>query len=480
MAIPVDAFVLSKSLALVEKTKRRVAQIDMAIFPTNSSGIARELLSVTLDSLGNRVFWEAMSPAALYNTLIHIQGLVEKVEASTSDHISWPLVSYCDHFWKLLLPTEEVQIFYSVFAEHNYSIGSFTNSLRLLLENVLPPSEIDRIIGGKQLYCLQIASLEDENLPLYANLGHEFGHALYRDREQQIIPIFVAECTDVFKSINSALIAEDSGPANRRLNRVVWIVKSIATELFCDLVGSMLAGPAFFLSLHEMGWGTDQNSWIMKLSPKDSRIRAYPSFAFRLSCVKKFMQLDTFVQTLQQKLESLPDEKDALKKTPTYVTVIPESHLADYVSVRPVSEVDAKAIQEAIEEDIPALKQCLEKFITRCSDEILASLRSQPEFSPVSPEQVFELIRRLDSEIIPNIIPSTVPKDSLLGVPASFATILNASALYRMYVLLTRKGDHCSEEINLQIQKVERLTAKALEVSYIQRDFNRWRGEESK
>jgi len=479
MTIPVDDFILSKSLSLIEKTKRSVAQIDTAVFPTASSEIARKLLSAALDSLGNRVFWEAMSPEALYNTLIHIQGLVAKVEASTSDHISWPLVSYCDHFWKLLLPTGEVQIFYSVLAEHNYSIGSFTNSLRLLLENVLPPPEIDRILGGKQLYCLQIASLEDENLPLYANIGHEFGHALYRDREPQIISIFTAECHDVFMSIYSVLTAKESGLANRRMNRVAWIVRSIATELFCDLVGSILAGPAFLLSLHEMGWGTDQNSWIMKLSPKDSRIRAYPSFAFRLSCVKKFIQLDAFVQTLRQKLDSLRD-KDELKKIPTYVTDITENHLADYVSVRPVSEVDAKAIQEAIEKDIPVLKQCLEKFITRCSEEILAPLSSQPEFLPVSGEQVFELIRRLDAEIIPNIIPSTVQEESLLGVPASFATILNASALYRMYVLLTREKDLGSKEINLQIQKVDRLTAKAIEVSYIQREFNRWKVEEGK
>jgi len=480
MAIPVDAFVLSKSLALIEKTKRRVTQIDTAVFPTASSDIARKLLSDTLDSLGNRVFWQAMSPEALYNTLIHIQELVEKVEASTSDHISWPLVSYCDHFWNLLLPTGEVQIFYSVFAVHNYSIGSFTNALRLLLENVLPPTEIDRILGGKQLYCLQIASLEDENLPLYANLGHEFGHALYLDREPQINPIFVAECKDVFNSIGSTLTAKDPRLANRRVNRLGWIFKSIATELFCDLVGSMLAGPAFLLSLHEMGWGTDQNSWTMKLSPKDSRTQAYPSFAFRLSCVIKFMQLDTFVRALQQNLETLPDEKDALKKIPTYLTAIPEGHLADYVSIRPVSEVDAKAIQEAIEKDIPVLKQFLNKFITRCSAEILASFRSQPEFSPVSGEQVFELIRRLDAGIIPNIIPSTVLKERLLGVPASFATILNASALYRMYLLLTREGALGSEEINLQTQRVERLTAKALEVSYIQHDFNSWRAEESK
>jgi hypothetical protein len=89
-----DSLIFSKSLALIEKTRRRVRQIDSANFPTASSAEAVELLLGALDSLGNKAFWPAMSPEALYNTLISIQELVVEVEASTSDHISWPLVSY--------------------------------------------------------------------------------------------------------------------------------------------------------------------------------------------------------------------------------------------------------------------------------------------------------------------------------------------------------------------------------------------------
>ncbi len=503
MTTQIDSLVLSKSLALVEKTKRRVVQIDTAAFPTHSSDIARNLLLAAIESLGNKVFWEAMNPEALYHALIQIQSLVERVEASTSDHISWPLVSYCDHFWKLLFPNGDREIFYSVFAEHNYGISSFTHRLRLLLESVLPPVEIDRILGKQHLYCLQIASLEDENLPLYANIGHEFGHALYWSKENDLFLIFKAEFQNTISLISSGFTKTNPSISKRLTIRMVWALKSIATELFCDLVGSMIAGPAFLLSLYEMGWGTDHNSWSTKLSPKDSNIRAYPSFAFRLGCVKAHLNLAKFAEELRVKFESLPDtlgdefhsrlvklpgkipeelqakltslrnRRKALNKVGEHVTDIPDDHIADHVSVRPAGDGDAKAIEQALENNLLELKQSLENFVRRCSKEILFVLRDQKAFDDVSGSQVFELIRRLDADILPNIIPDDT--DPLLGIPATFATILNASALFRMHVLMVRDGNFNTEEINRQIQKVEQLTAKAFEVSYIQHDFNAWK-----
>ena len=470
MPFDTDGLILSKSLALVEKTRWRVSQIDTAGFPTVSTEIPRNLLLTTLDSMGNQSFWSAMNPEAFYSALIQIQDLVEKVEASTSDHISWPLVSYCDHFWKLLFPANEAKIFYSVFAEHNYGIGSFTESLRLILDPVLPPSEIDRIIDKKKVYFLQIASMEDENLPLYANIGHEFGHALFWAKESEILKILFEETISVLRIIQNALNTQDAALAGRRFTRILWIVKGIATELFCDQVGGMIAGPAFLLSLHEMGWGTDANLWSTRLSPRDASTKAYPSFAFRLSCLKSFLDTEDFEKELTHKLEPLPRAKGSLKTISSHVAEIPTQHTRDHPSVRPESDGDAKAIRQAVETHLAQIKTVLAKYLERCSLEILKPYKILPEFSSVSGEHVSELIQRLDANILPNIIPN----GTLLGTPASFATILNASALYRMHVLSNRGADGGSLDINRQIQKVERLTAKALEVSYIQGEFNAW------
>jgi hypothetical protein len=116
------------------------------------------------------------------------------------------------------------------------------------------------------------------------------------------------------------------------------------------------------------------------------------------------------------------------------------------------------------------LKSALERFLKRCWDEFLSADMKDKIFPAVSPSAVYELLHRLENDILPNI----VPDNTLLGNPASFSAILNASAIFRIYVLANSDPSKDPDSIYREIQKVERLTAKALEVSYIQGEFNRW------
>lgn len=282
-----EALIVAKSVALIEKTKQRVAQIDSTNFPTESSTFAQKLLVDTLDVLGRNAVSPAVAPEALYNALIRFQGLVEDVESSTSEHVSWPLVSYCDHVWVSLFASTGPQIFYSVTREHNYTISSFSSRLAILLKPVLTRSEIDSLVGTKTAYCLQLASLEEENLPLYANIGHEFGHAVWWGNEAELLKFFVAAINPIFRTIQAQLQTLEAHSAPRRAVRTVWIIKSIATELFCDLIGLIISGPAFLLSLNEMSWGSNENRWTARLVPVDAHITAYPSFRFRMHCLKR-------------------------------------------------------------------------------------------------------------------------------------------------------------------------------------------------
>jgi hypothetical protein len=86
------------------------------------------------------------------------------------------------------------------------------------------------------------------------------------------------------------------------------------------------------------------------------------------------------------------------------------------------------------------------------------------------PYDVAKLIDRLDNHIIPNIVPDV--SRPLLGKPASFASVLTASALLRIQVLAsTAQGS--PEDRFKRLRTLERLTAKALEVSFIQHKYNR-------
>jgi hypothetical protein len=469
-----NSLIFSKSLALIEKTRRRVRQIDSANFPTTSSCEAVALLLGSLEALADESLWPGMSPEALYSTLIQIQGMVEEVEASTSDHISWPLVSYCDHIWKTLLAKDDVRIFYSLTTAHNYTISSFSHRLANRLRHVLPKVEVDRIIGKLTLYCLQLASLEDDNLPLYANIGHEFGHALWWSHEATLLPLLNDECKVVFQNIFKHLQQLEPLLAAKRRQRTAWIIKSLATELFCDLIGAHIAGPVFLLSLQEMGWGTNQDIWSAMLVPKDEAIWAYPSFKFRLDEVKKTVGIDVFGKNVRRVFQELFD--DPLKDLSTYLSRIESDHSKDKARVMasPDSDIDRKPIEAALAANLTDLKTSLDKFLVRCKQEFIPAFQKTAVFAPVSDDDVSALLRRLGHNVLPNVIPDA----TLLGIPASFATILNAAALYRANLLLKRDAKKGAEEIHRELQKLERLTAKAFEVSYIQKQFSDWKGGE--
>lgn len=468
-----SALVFSKSLSLIEKTRRHVEQIDAATFPTTSSEKARNLLLSALDALAKPSHWPSMSPEALYKTLIHIQGLIEEVELSTSNRISWPLVSYCDHIWKNLFGKSGEEIFYSLTTLHTYSISSFTNNLTNPLYNVLPSEEVSKIAGQNKLYCLQLASLEDENLPLYANIGHEFGHALWASERDALAGLLGEECNGIVQEVFGELKARDASQAAKRTERAIGIIRAFATELFCDLMGAHIAGPAFFLSLLEMSWGSNANIWRGKLVPKDEEIRAYPSFRFRLGAVGKWVGMAEFGKAVRHVVGDLFD--DPLGEFSAYLSEMEFDHASDRLRVAsdPDSDGDRRVLEEVLAASMTRWKASLSRFVDRCKTEFLPA---RPEYTPfieVSEDDVSALLQRLYRDIVPNIIPD----GTLLGRPASFATILNASAFYRWHLLL--KGDmrRPAADVFQQHQKLERLTAKALEVSYIQKRFNQWKEE---
>src|SRR5437879_225125 len=94
--------ILGKSLALIRKTAATVGELDHWNFPTPASETARDLLLATLNALSEPANLAPMDPSVLYNRLFSMQTLAELVERSSTHHISWPLVSYCDDIWRAL------------------------------------------------------------------------------------------------------------------------------------------------------------------------------------------------------------------------------------------------------------------------------------------------------------------------------------------------------------------------------------------
>ena len=457
--------ILSKSLVLASKTINRLNQIDQYHFPTDSSNSARQLLIDALVELQKPDNVIPMDPAVLYNRLIALQELCDLVAQSSVDRISWPLVGYCDDIWKSFFGANSPKIFYSVTPEHNYSIFGFSAHIANLLEDLLPPIKIQELITGKEVYCLQLASIEDDNLPLYAIIGHEFGHAVFGRRKSEILPILRNHFIDVLRQIKDDFIDEDNSHAERRFRRTQVVIMAMAEELFSDLVGSLLMGPAFFLSSFEMSWGHTGSTFHVLLAPEEAEIRAYPSDLFRLSCTKTCTKVDDFCTGADRDFDKLSCSE--LRRLSECLSTVPTNHDSDSANVRPRSDIDSASIKGAIEASLTQIKSAFGKFIADAATQLISWYPSN--IVNMDTNHVSELLLRLEHNILPNILPD----GTLRGKPADFASILSASALLRVQLLVS--GNSADQDsLTRRIGRIERLTAKALEVSFIQRRYNQW------
>ena len=487
---------LSKALALIERTRHRLRQIDSSAYPTDETKIARDVLLASLEQLGSTENWKSrspktqqppVSPQVLYRALIDFQEFVTALESSNLERISWPVVNYCRELWNVLFPKESEKrphVFYSAQSRHNYSIGSFDEHLGQLLRPVLGSRQevegffADAPLKGTALFCLRIPLVEDQNLPLYANIGHEFGHALLKHRRAEFNQLWVQEFDGFWKQVIKQFPRIGEASVAKRF---LQALESFAEELFCDRVGAAISGPAFLLSLQEMLWGSDPELWQVNLRPELSEIAAYPGDAFRIECLREaesLISLPQFITDIckhlahelpQQLPLGLPGQAEAFDLLQLNIVfgVTPSKANDERVEVVPTGDGHAALFLDVFQKVLPNLRDTLRRFAKRCETEILSPIRAS--FPTLQAGDIASLLVRLHRSVLPNI----VPDGTLRGVPAQFSTILNASAIYRACLLSQRHGDDGPEIMDRQLQKIERLTSKALEVTYIQHDYNR-------
>ena len=137
-----------------------------------------------------------------------------------------------------------------------------------------------------------------------------------------------------------------------------------------------------------------------------------------------------------------------------------------------MNDDDSPVIHGVLSNVLADLKDALRQFIREA--EKLVRTWCQSETPCVSPLDVGALLERLDHDILPNITPDA----TLLGKRAAFAAILSASALFRLQILTATSPEELrqprkKEDLSRRTALVERLTAKALEVTFIQQEFEK-------
>ncbi len=462
----------SKAHILFGKAIDVLEQLDGDCFPTVTSDDVRGHLLNILRTLRDPDLIGGADPVLLYQQAVQFQEYVSILAASSIEHISWPLVGYCDQIWEEHFGTDSPRVFYSTTQQNNYFLVKFSEKLKNQLITVLPKSQIQTLFDGKAFYCLQLASVEDENLPLYAIIGHEFGHALFHknadEYEEVALQAYESQLAVSFqmsiqKHSGTPLLEDENTRIDKLLSR---IYVKLATELFSDMVAALLMGPAYLLALHETGWGTRKNLFRVALSPNGNWLEAHPSHQFRQSCLHKTLDLDVFCSDLLKKKKNPELEKALgfLKESTT------ESE-DDRVGVDSPENPDTAIIRHCLQENIVKVKESLQGTVIEFRK--LHEKRHGGSNQSFSSDNIHALLERFSHHILPNIIPDGSP----LGTPAEFADILNAAALERFEAL--EGCDLQKDDSQKRIGVVERLTAKALEVSFVQKEYLKWKKEDT-
>jgi hypothetical protein len=450
--------ILCKAVSLIDKMVDKLKRVDALQFPTRSSEDARDLLLDAFEAIQKPATLDSVLPSVLYTNLFSLQELVESVCRSSTTSISWPLVNYCDDLWIRLFKTNAPNLFYSLTQVHNYTIVCFSDQVAKYLNGILGKPRIEELVKDRRIYCLGLPSSEDANLPLYANIGHEFGHAVF---DQDSAGIFQILSQIAWPLLNAAHWTSERPDSNPNSPYFLQIIKKLGIELFCDVIGAHLMGPAFYLSLFEMFWGrNDKLAWDMSLSADESLTRAHPSPAFRLALVERWLSFKAFFSETATKVAELSPQSP--KYSLSNLAVSLDQHLVDpvYVKSRCGNKDD---VLEGVKQHLDELKGALSEFAAKCNVEID---RWCPDHTSLCDSaQVAKLLLRLESKILPNIEPN-----SLLGSRASFPAILVAAALYRLQLFAQRNIVDVSQQTDI----VERLTAKAMEVTYVQQEYGKW------
>ena len=160
--------------------------------------------------------------------------------------------------------------------------------------------------GGAKIFNLQFPRAFKESVLLHGLLAHELGHALIDINRGIWIELIQSAFSNSPLALESGFelnkTDEDLAPQSAQDWVIGWShkqtkvtrsdVKSITEEVFCDVVGLILMGPAFIFALAQLLWA------IEPLDQGLSQLPTYPSFKVRLQTLleaAKVMDWDKLV-----------------------------------------------------------------------------------------------------------------------------------------------------------------------------------------
>lgn len=453
--------VYSNCFILADRFIQRLDKLDEAQFPTPATREARILLKTAINLIIKSIPTNHPSPQVVYKVLVELNTMVMAIERSQCTMVSWPIACCFEKLWKEIRQGNKGEVFFSLRYNRNYCIKEFSGELTRRLEFIV--EESDRLkLGEIPIYCLSLASCEEDNAPLYSNIAHELGHIICRMYSDKINDIKKAKLGALSKQIEN-YIDQKIKPQREKTSRkaiVEAIIENLINEIVSDVLASILMGHSYLLSLNEMSWSDPGNVWSIGNGGSSGNIDAHPSFSFRISILSSILSFTSEME----KLRKIAEEHKTLTmfNFEQYTNfLLKTDYTKGKLTILSTSEKEKQFLKELFEAFWTDLLSC----ITAISKQAFYDYRiilKKVAFEVGSWNEIYCLMDRLEHDIPPNVIED----HSMLGKRAPFQSIILAASLYRL-TLFSRINSENKEEITKDLVKLDRLASKAIEASFI-------------
>jgi hypothetical protein len=462
--------VYASCLLVIERMRDRLKHLDDDQFPTEATKFACDLLLNTLTAIEESININRPSPHVVYERLVNLRNRVLTLERSNSTLVSWPIACWFEQCWKTNISDPRIKVFFVQCQDHNYSILNFTNSILQELQEITT-EDVRKKLADNMLFCISLASLEEDNVPLYASIAHEFGHIVSQIHSAKFDDIIKTKLDPVTKAINASLLEEKTKRNNDIGKLLPLVFYAFAEELISDAFAATLMGPSFILSMNEISWAVESTPlWHAWISKTQCYSNAHPSMSFRLNCLESILKYSTFREGIDRIGQEFNKQgKDAVneKEHPNLRTESYGYFIRHYNPTKDKILIDGyPLLQKLIEANWQIFTRAFFEIATESFKYFRETLSKKDVFIP-DPAKIFDLLQRLAHEIPPNIIEDITP----LGQPADVPSIILTACLYRQKLFAeATSGTHV--ETMSELSKLDRLTSKAIESTFVQSLYN--------
>ncbi len=410
------------------------------------------------------------------NFIKELNSYFRYIDGSKTSNLPWSIIPAFEELLESIFPN--VEILLRPKWKYNYTIriedikSEFESKL-LEYEDYVPKVNIANDVLfhlKKPFYLISFPALEKTNILLHPLLGHEVGHLIADEfLNQKLIDRITIKITPEIEAIVKKELKKDDNlfyqtefeeKTDQYVNDTINIWKRGLEEIISDIVAISLFGPSVLFANYEISI-----QYKLDHLPDEYDNNNYPPWRMRLRYLLKY--LDKQNEKFFPFLTHIPDEKYEKNIDLLYNEII------NICKTRTdEEEIKSDKFTDIAYRNIYSLDDEVYNFLNNYK-----SLTEQKLIASKLYKNIDKLLIRLENDVPPNAIEYKLNE----RIIPSIAEIINAAWFFKIAkidnILNQIYHDESTIRVNTFVKKqnLNRLTLKAIEYSFIDKDYQNFK-----